>query len=373
MRYFLSYVVIQGSNTNTFGHAYSVLSRLGEGAGACLEVIESVGFYGDPVESEKVFQKKLFPAKLFGQGHLKQEHLCHIASSKSYQQHHKTWEISESEKDAWLRKVELDLGKPLTPRDFANEHAQWQWLKALRADPSPENTERLKQFAQEEEQAVRDAKGEYFSLFKHTCMTDAKCRLNALGIHTKDLDSSWLDVPGWALSPLVPMKLKFREGRLVWNSPLVLAGRTLEDFHPLHWQQQLKQFHLVYQTLDEVLVKFKAYLKDNPQGELALTQAYKNLKNLKIQNKKYVQHPQSINVDDTYKLLQAFNQTMDHCHAALKPSLSNHKAVQWLQQLMQWIQDRMIDLAAWLHIGVALSPSQFVNKQFERVSFMKHS
>lgn len=368
MRYFLSYVVIQGSNTNQFGHTYSVLSALAEGDEASMEVVESVGFYGDPYTSEQVFQKKLFPAKLFGQGHLKQEHLRHIVSSKSYQHHHKTWEISEQEKDAWLRKVELDMGKPLEKRNFAQEQAYWSRLKELRANPTPENQAELEKLAEEEVQATREAGGAYFNLFKRTCMTDTKCRLNQLGISTKVLDSSWLDVPGWTMSPLLPMTIKCVEDRLVWKNPLVLTGRKAEDFHPNHWQQHLKQFYVAYQTLEELINNIKHYQDNQSDGAIELTQAQQRLEKLKEQCTQYVEYPQRVHADVATMIEREMIKTVVDCRADLKAQPSHSKLGQWLEHLVEWIQDRLLAMREWLNVGAIPSPRQLAQRNVERVS-----
>lgn len=262
--YYVSYCVVKGSATNPFGHSYLTFSRLdkNQGENARCEVFDAIGFYGDPHEPNQTIQRAIFPARLIGPGHLKREHLRYIVSDGYYFHEHRTWQASKQQIDEIIAGIEKDRGEKFEERSFAREKELWDHIIKLREN---KDKEALAKINRADELDTQASGGPYFNLFKRSCMTDAKCRLNEVGINTMRMKKFVIDVPGMTSGPLDKMVLTYEDGKVYWKSPLIVTPNCHLNELPTELQHQLNRmrvFSLLHEAVNQAQYMFSVKVKD---------------------------------------------------------------------------------------------------------------
>tara|TARA_R110002110_G_scaffold415857_2_gene658530 strand:+ start:11712 stop:12920 length:1209 start_codon:yes stop_codon:yes gene_type:complete len=261
--YFVSYTVVYGNNTNSAGHVYLVFSQLDTTLrNARAQVTEAIGFYGHSLRKDQTIKRKIFPAELYGPGHLIQEHLRFIVETEKYSHQHKTWQISESQKDALLQSIAKDREeKQLPKRNFRDEKVYWDSLTALEKSNTRLSQASLEKLTHDEYMSINDYKGPFFNFYRNTCMTDAKKRLNQIGISTKQMDGYIFDIPGLTSGPLDEMKLEYNNenGNIYWKSPLTLSINENKTSYTRDEEiriMQLRAFSILYAFASKLKDRF---------------------------------------------------------------------------------------------------------------------
>lgn len=323
MRYFVSFVVVLGHNTNGAGHVYTLYSQLPDSSiHSRLEVTNAIGLYGHSLTQDQTFKRALFPAELIGPGHLNQEHLRYIAQSGKYYHLHTTTEITKAQHDQLLSGYAQERNEHKLPkRDFKQEKAHWDELEQLEQSANPDALDILKQIEDREYIGINQYKGPAFNFFLNSCMTDAKRRLRDAGIDVSHLSTFGLDIPGLLTHHLHKMTLVYDEGKLFWDSPLTLNlanSQMLALSTQLLNKTNLNMFSTLLDNVSALHQKFSAMnqrLAQKGKQFAPLTQTEQELALIKSHYSDVGKYPNRIDAALVEVFTQSLVGAIQQCHA----------------------------------------------------------
>lgn len=380
-QYYISYVVIKGSLTNPMGHSYMVLSKCGAGPNDRPEVEQAVGQYGDQLRPDEWLQKMIFPARLFGPGHLKEEHLRHIVVGSKYLHDHKTWQISKAQRDQFMAKIEADIGRKLPARNFSAEYSFWKTLDNLKVKTDKFSKLTLQSMLEEEQRQIQQNKGPHFNIVRQSCMADAKCRLKELGLDVSQMEGYLVDLPTMTSGPLDKMELKYDQasGKVFWQSPLILSPHkdelTRSECNKIN---RLRVFGILHRATFDLEHAFRLKCDDLQANGLevpSFTYALKRLQSLKRIMAKAALYPNRCSASNNARLELELKSILQGCHRDLIKSNADPLLVQFVRDLIDGFNHFVYSVKSYFRsqgVELALSPFGFARQQTDTMEAIHH-
>lgn len=355
LHYFVSYTVVRGNDTNSAGHVYLVFSQLdANNRDARAEVTEAIGLYGHSLRKDQVIKRKIFPAELYGPGHLIQEHLRFIVETDKYSHQHKTWQITERQKNQLLQSIANDRQENTLPtRDFQSEKHYWDTLNELEQSRHPASKKRLQKLIDDEYMSINQFKGPFFNFYHNSCMSDAKRRLNAIGISTKQMDGYILDIPGLTSGALDIMKLEYQDRHIYWKSPLAISINENKASYTEHEKIrliQLRAFSILYtfaSTLKDQFQQKNSQLQQRGKAVLPLQHAENLLELLTEYLSKAAKFPNKIGANINLNCQFQLNNIIQDCYHSLHQSDVDAAIVKLVKAAVDFINGFFHYMASW--------------------------
>lgn len=372
---------MHGGATNPAGHAYLVFSRLDtSNPKARVEVIDAIGQYGDPLDDHEWIQRMIFPGRLIGPGHLKQEHLRYIVEGTKYSHDHKTWPISEKEFHKLISDAEQIRGKPLPKRDFKDEYKFWQKINKLKVSNNPQDIKKLVRLLREEEMQAREVNGAHFNAFTKSCMTDAKNRIKSTGINIDDMEGYLVDLPIWTSGHVEKMELEYQKdsGKVYWRSPFVLFPRQHIPENDQRRQDinRLNTFTVLHNAINGIAHKFEQKhqaLVDANKPNADIEAATKRLKQLQEEINQKALYPNRISKEMNHHLEEALKKTLRTCHRNLIKHDADSALIRFVRDVMDMFNRFVYHVRSYFEdkkVIIGLSPFGFAHRELNNLQEM---
>lgn len=342
MRYFVSYVVIKGYDTNGGGHVYTVFSQLNEkSAKARVEVTNALGLYGHSLSKDNYIKKAIFPAEIIGPGHLIQEHLRYIAKSDKYYHYHATAEITQNQREALLESYAKDRGETSLPkRDFIAEKRHWDDISQLACASDPASVSKLKDIEYDEYMKINTFHGPQFNAVRYSCMTDAKKRMADVGVDVSHISAFKLDIPSFSMSSLDKMQLEYNDGKLYWESPLTISLKNAKLSDTPERKHEVFGFYCFKELLacaNNLLADFDALnqkLAAKNKSLEPLHHAQSALDRMVKKHKKISLHPNQINTRVNKNFADEILSAVSTCTTAMSKMDTDDQILRFLRNAL---------------------------------------
>lgn len=371
MRYFVSYVVVKGHDTNSGGHVYTVFSELNEKSRkARIEVTNALGLYGHSLSKENYLKKAIFPAEIIGPGHLIQEQLRYIAKSDKYYHYHATAEITQDQRNALLDSYATDRGEAALPkRDFVAEKRHWDNMSELASSSDPDSASKLKDIEYNEYMNINTFHGPQFNAVRYSCMTDAKKRMADVGIDVSHISAFRLDIPSFSMSSLDKMLLEYNDGKLYWESPLTISLKNAKLSDTPERANELFGFYCFKELLacaNKLLTEFSAMnnrLATNIKALEPLQQAQSSIEKMVKKYKRISIHPNQINPRVNQDFAQELIDMVSRCGTDMHKMDTDDQVLKFLRKTLNIFYNLFSQLCSWVssrpnhHLG---NPYDFV-------------